>query len=201
MNIDFHTFVANFVMAVEAKDTYTAGHSDRVADIALVIAKQLKLTPKQCESVHIAGHLHDIGKIGIPDGILLKSGKLTLQEYEVIKCHSVIGYKILKENKNLQDVALAILHHHEKYDGTGYPSGLVGTNIPLTARIISIADAFDAMVTRRTYKSQMSVKDALTEIRKQCGRHFDPLMVKAFIEIFNDEDKSQAIYNLIDLPD
>ena len=126
MNIDFHLFVDNFVSAIEAKDAYTAGHSDRVADMSMLLANKIGLSEPQQFAVHMAAHLHDIGKIGIPDGILLKTGKMTEAEFEVMKGHSEIGYKILKNNPELGEISKMILHHHERYDGRGYPRGLSG---------------------------------------------------------------------------
>lgn len=197
MEIDFHVFVDNFVAAVEAKDSYTAGHSDRVAELSIMIARVLKKDKKFCFNVHMAGHLHDIGKIGIADGILLKSGKLNSAEYEVMKTHSEIGYNILKNNEGLYDIARIILSHHERYDGNGYPDGLSGTAIPLGARIISVADAFDAMVTKRSYKDTFTIPQAIKEIEDKSGTQFDPEIAKVFLEILRNPKKLDQIKTLI----
>ncbi len=197
MNINFHVFVDNFVAAVEAKDAYTAGHSDRVAEISLLIASSLGLDNDTCHMVHMAAHLHDIGKIGIADGILLKSGKLNKFEYEVMKTHSEIGFNIIKNNKELRDISYMILHHHERYDGCGYPHGLSGENIPLGARIIAVADSFDAMVTRRTYKDKMSLDDAIKEIRANINTQFDSNIALTFLKLLNDSKTRNKIMDLM----
>lgn len=186
MNIDFHVFVDNFVSAVEAKDSYTAGHSDRVADLSLLLAKAMELDEDDQYQIHMAAHLHDIGKIGIADGILLKTGKLSKAEFQVMKSHAEIGYNILKNNVGLRDIGQMILCHHEKYDGSGYPNGYSGDEIPRGARIIALCDAFDAMVTRRTYKDSMSLEDAIEEINLEKGKHFDPIVAQCFLDLLQD---------------
>jgi putative nucleotidyltransferase with HDIG domain len=196
MKINFHVFINNFVSAIEAKDIYTAGHSDRVADLSLLIAKSMGLEPKELDIIHIAGHLHDIGKIGIADGILLKSGKLTNTEFEVMKEHSKIGWEILKNNKELQNIPEIILHHHERFDGNGYPHKISGNNIPLGSRIIAIADSFDAMVTKRTYKDTMTFDHAVDELKKQSGKQFDPIIIEKFIDIIEQDNKVKNIINI-----
>lgn len=197
MNIDFHLFVDNFVSAIEAKDAYTAGHSDRVADMSMILAERLGVSDREQFAVHMAAHLHDIGKIGIADGILLKTGKLTEAEFEVMKGHSAIGYKILKNNPELKDIAKMILHHHERYDGRGYPQGLSGDAIPLGARIIAVCDAFDAMVTKRTYKEQMTIEEAYDEIIREKGKQFDPRIADEFIAILNNQFLNRRIASII----
>ena len=160
MNKLFHSFIRSLVKTIEAKDIYTAGHSDRVADISEKIAKKLGLDNELSGEIHIAAHLHDIGKIGIPEGILLKSSKLSFGEYEVIKEHSEKGYDILKDIEGFYNIALIVKHHHERYDGNGYPDKLKGDDIPLGAAIIRVADSFDAMTTTRNYKKTMSYDEA-----------------------------------------
>ncbi|MBN2898835.1 MAG: HD-GYP domain-containing protein [Clostridia bacterium] len=197
MNIDFHLFVDNFVSAIEAKDSYTAGHSDRVAEISLLLSQKLQLDDDLCFQIHMAAHLHDIGKIGIPDGILLKTGRLTSPEFEVMKSHSEVGFNILKNNPGLKQISKMILHHHERYDGTGYPDGISGREIPLGARIIAICDAFDAMVTRRTYKDKITLSAAKEEIIKQKHKQFDPDIADTFIELLNDTVTLEDIHQII----
>ena len=197
MNIDFHVFVDNFILAVEAKDAYTAGHSDRVADLAQLLSKALHMTEEDQHTIHMAAHLHDIGKIGIPDGILLKTGKLTPAEFEVMKSHAEIGHNILKNNKGLIDIANMILHHHEKFDGSGYPNKVSGYDIPVGARIISICDAFDAMVTKRTYKETMTIHEALEEIQAQKGGHFDPQISEVFIGLLRDKHYATTVETIV----
>jgi len=186
MNIDFHTFVENLVSVVEAKDIYTGGHSNRVADMAHALAFYLGLTDELVETIHMAAHLHDIGKIGISDGILLKPGRLSKEEFEVMKMHSEIGYKIIQKNKNMKDMALMIRHHHERFDGGGYPLGLKGLDIPIGARVIAVVDSFDAMVTKRTYKDQMTYKEALSELKLNRWSQFDPIIADSFAKLIED---------------
>ncbi len=197
MNINFHVFIDNFVSAIEAKDGYTAGHSDRVADLSMLICRALKLEEHECHRIHMAAHLHDIGKIGIADGILLKSGKLNKFEYEVMKTHSEIGYNIIKNNNELKEISYMILYHHERYDGKGYPTGLQGADIPLGARIIAVADAFDAMVTKRTYKEKMTIFEAINEIEESSGSQFDAKVAETFIELLRKPNSRLQIVNLI----
>ena len=199
MNINFHVFIDNLVSTIEAKDFYTAGHSTRVADLAFIIAKHMDLKKEICERIHIAGHLHDIGKIGIPDGILLKPGKLTKSEYEVIKDHSLIGFDILKNNASLKDIPLIIKHHHERFDGTGYPDRLKNDKIPVGSRIIAIADSFDAMVIRRTYKSPMTFESAIKELLIESNKQFYKNIVDIFLDIIKNKEKLNNIKNIFNL--
>lgn len=199
MNINFHVFIDNLVSTIEAKDLYTAGHSTRVADLAFIIAEHMNYNKEFCEKIHIAGHLHDIGKIGIPDGILLKSGKLTKSEFEVIKDHPLIGFEILKNNPSLKDVPLIIKHHHERFDGTGYPDQLESDDIPIGSRIIAVADSFDAMVTRRTYKSAITFESAIEELLIESHKQFDKNIVDSFLDIIKDREKLSNIKNIFSL--
>ena len=199
MNINFHVFVDNFVSAVEAKDAYTAGHSNRVAEISLMIAKKIGLNKETCHLIHVAGHLHDIGKIGIPDGILLKSGKLNEAEFGVMKTHSKIGYNIFKNNKELSEIASIILSHHERFDGGGYPDGIKADVIPLGARIIAVADSFDAMVTKRTYKDKMNIVEAVEELKKHSGKQFDPAVIEAFLDLLRETITRNDILKFVEV--
>lgn len=199
MNINFHVFIDNLVSTIEAKDLYTAGHSTRVADLAFIIAKHMNYDKEFCEKIHIAGHLHDIGKIGIPDGILLKPGKLTKSEYEVIKDHSLIGFEILKNNASLKDIPLIIKHHHERFDGTGYPDQLKSGEIPIGSRIIAVADSFDAMVIRRTYKSAMTFESAIEELTIESNKQFDKNIVDVFLDMIKEKEKLINIKNIFNL--
>jgi PAS domain S-box-containing protein len=171
------------IAAVEAKDKYTEGHSQRVSKYAVGIAQKIGLTKDQIEDIKIAGILHDIGKIGISDNILSKSGKLSIEEYEEIKQHPAISNKILYP-VGFSDRALkAIAFHHERYDGLGYPFGLVGNDISMEAQIISVADAYDAMTSNRSYRMAMSCKDALYELEKNKHSQFNPIIVDYFIDL------------------
>ncbi len=187
MLIDFHIFLESFTNALEARDYYTSGHSNRVAELSYKIAKQLGYDEPFCESVHIAGHLHDIGKIGIADGILFKATKLTDAEFEVMKSHPTIGYDILNNCNELHEISKMVKHHHERVDGTGYPDGLMQDSIPTGAKIIALADSFDAMVTKRNYKDRMTMEETLIEIKACSGSHFDQTIVNAFLEIIDTD--------------
>jgi len=176
-------------MAIELKDIYTAGHSYRVAEISELIARFLQMDEGESLYIHIAGHLHDIGKIGIPDGILLKTGQLSNPEYEIIQSHPMIGSKIFERVTGLEEMAVIIRHHHERFDGKGYPDELKGDDIPLGAAIIAIADAFDAMTTPRSYRTGMSPRHAVAEIYANRGKQFNPFVAKIFFVIYMKDSK------------
>lgn len=171
--------------AIDAKDPYTQGHSRRVTQYSVAIAEELNLPPKEVESIRYAGLLHDVGKIGIKDSIIRKPGRLTDEEYAIIKKHPAIGAKILRPVDFLADKIPGVLHHHEYYDGRGYPEHLTGENIPLAGRIICVADAFDAMTTNRPYRKGLTVKTAVGELQKFSGKQFDPVCVEAFMRAFD----------------
>lgn len=171
---------------VEAKDPYTRGHSDRVSKYSVLIGKHLGLSETDLKTLEIGGLFHDIGKIGIPDSILLKEAKLTDDEYSEIKNHPSIGAHILCNAAIFQDIIPIVKHHHERFDGTGYPSKLKGENIPLLARIASIADTFDAMTSRRTYRDPLGIDVVKAEIERCSGTQFDPEIAKVFLDILNN---------------
>jgi len=168
---------------VDAKDSYTYGHSRKVSEYAVSIAEKMDLPERQISTIRAAGLLHDIGKIGVPDTILNKQSPLTLAEWGPIKTHPEIGAEILRHVSELADCLPLILHHHERYDGRGYPAGLSGESIPPGARILAIADAYDAMTTPRPYRGQMDFEQALTELEKHAGTQFDAELVTVFCEI------------------
>lgn len=172
--------------SIDAKDQYTRGHSERVAFIAKWIAEKLAETQDIDEDfihkIYLAGLLHDIGKIGIPEGLLRKKGKLTNDEMLTIKSHPSIGASILSEIKQMQEIIPGILYHHERFDGKGYPNNLSDDRIHMIGKIISVADSFDAMTSKRTYRDAMSLQAAADEIRKASGTQFDPVVTKAFLE-------------------
>lgn len=174
--------VKSMIKALDARDNPTSCHSETVADIATRFAIHLNLKKKQVDQIYLASLVHDIGKIGVPETILNKPGKLTNDEYEVVKKHTTIGHDILNEIESLSHVSETILHHHERYDGTGYPDRLAGQAIPLNSRIISICDSFEAMTSRRVYKSTMPTTIACNEIKTQRGKQFDPELADKFIE-------------------
>ena len=168
-------------LALDAKDPFTLGHSERVAEYAVEIARQMKLPPGEVEMLRYAGVLHDIGKIGISDAVLNKVGRLTDAEFRLIQSHTTIGARVVKPVGFLRGVSQVIRHHHERYDGRGYPDGLKGEEIPLAARILSVADAFDAMTYDRVYRTGMSVEDAVKELVRGKGTQFDPNIVDVFV--------------------
>ena len=184
--IFIHTAIA-LAAAIDARDPYTHGHTERVTNYCLALARELDGIPEMSgyknfrETLQIAALLHDIGKIGVPDHILNKHTSLSPEEFEEIKKHSIIGATILNPIRELSDVAREVRHHQECYDGSGYPDGLAGNNIPLIARIIAVADAFDAITTNRPYKKKKSVEDALKELKRCSGSQFDPVIVSAFL--------------------
>lgn len=145
----YHEIIECLITALEAKDPYTKGHSSRVADLAYSLGELLGLNGNMLEDLHLAAHLHDIGKIGIPDGVLNKVGPLTEEERRILQGHPVIGYQILARSSRLNYLATIVLHHHERWDGRGYPAGLKGEDIPLSSRIIAVCDAIDAMTSVR----------------------------------------------------
>ncbi|MDB5297807.1 MAG: domain/GAF domain/HD domain protein [Phycisphaerales bacterium] len=167
--------------AVDAKDAYTCGHSERVALLSRHLAQLAGLPAPEVERVYMAGLLHDVGKIGVPEAVLQKPGRLTPEEFDHMKRHPEVGARILADVKQLQAVIPGVLHHHERYDGKGYPHGLAGDRIPLMGRIICLADCFDAMTSNRTYRKALPVEVALTEIRRCGGTQFDPALAEAFL--------------------
>lgn len=186
-NLDFHRFIESLVRTIELKDPYTAGHSRRVSEFIDLITLELRLSDFDRHYIHIAAHLHDIGKIGIPDGILLKTASLSFAEYEVMKEHPEIGASIFEGLEGFEDMAKIIRHHHERFDGKGYPYGLAGDDIPYGAAIIAVADAFDAMTTYRSYKKLIPPDMAFMEIIKNSGRQFHPKIVEAFSSVFHNK--------------
>ncbi len=177
---------------IDAKDKYTNGHSLRVAEYSRMIAARLNMPEMMQQDIYYIGLLHDIGKIGIPDEIINKTSKLTDEEYAVIKTHPSIGAEILESMSENPDIALGAKHHHERYDGRGYPEGLAGENIPLVARIIGVADAYDAMTSNRSYREVLPQAFVRKEIEKGSGTQFDPICAEIMLGII-DEDKQ---YNL-----
>jgi len=172
---------------VEAKDSYTRGHSDRVSQYSVLIGQKLGLSENDINSLRIGGLFHDIGKIGVPDSILLKDSRLTDDEYSEIKNHPAIGAHILSNATIFADIIPIVKHHHERYDGRGYPGKLEGEDIPYLARIAAVADAFDAMTSKRTYRNSLPIDVVKNELEKNKGTQFDPKIVDVFIDILNNE--------------
>jgi HD-GYP domain-containing protein (c-di-GMP phosphodiesterase class II) len=176
--------------SIDAKDRYTCGHSQRVAHLTRALAESLGQDEATLKRMHIAGLVHDVGKIGVPESVLLKPGKLTEEEFAWIRLHPEMGFRILKDIPQLNDVLPGVLHHHERWDGRGYPHGLAGADIPLIARLIALADSFDAMSSSRTYRKAMSRSTVLEEIRRNAGTQFDPNLVPAFVSLdFGEYDR------------
>lgn len=171
------------VAAVDAKDSYTRGHSDRVRELSVAIARELKLPEREQEVIEYMALLHDTGKIGVSESILNKPGRLTDKEYQVIQEHPVIGARIVSEVDFFKKASTIVRHHHEWYNGEGYPDGLKGEDIPLGARIIAVADAFDAITSERPYRRSRSVAEAMAELEANAGRQFDPGVVEAFLRV------------------
>ena len=183
---NFETTILAFVEMIEDRDTYTGGHSQRVATYAKLIAQEMNLPQEDCELIYDAGIIHDIGKIATPDTILLKPGRLNNLEYKLIQEHVLVGYKLLSKIPMYKKHAEIILGHHERYDGSGYPQGLKKDEISLLSHILLIADAFDAMTTNRIYKGRKSIQDALTELQNFSGKQFHPDIVPIAMKALAD---------------
>lgn len=184
----FESVVRALSSAIDAKDPYTRGHSERVARISVLIARQLGCDPDELNTIYLSGLLHDIGKIGIDDGVLRKPGGLTPEEYEHIKLHPELGYRILKGVRQLEHVLPVVLHHHEAWDGTGYPHKLAGTDIPWLARIVAVADSFDAMSSDRPYRAGMPAEKLNAIFRAESGKQWDPTVIAAFFSVRDEID-------------
>lgn len=175
-----------------SRDTYTGHHSENVAKYALMIAKKLKLPKEQCDAIYVGGLLHDIGKIGISESILKKPTQLTKEEFDQIKLHPELGYNMIMHISSLADLGIfdMVRFHHERYDGNGYPARLKGEEIPLVARIICVADSFDAMTSKRTYRNALDLSYAKSEIARNRGTQFDPIIADVFLEILENQGRS-----------
>ncbi len=177
--------------SLDAKDAYTRGHSERVMIIAMEISKRMGLTPEEVKNIQIGALLHDIGKIGIAEAIINKPGKLTEEEYELIKTHPSRGAKIIEPVKFFKEKLPVIRYHHERYDGKGYPEGLKGEAIPLDARIVCVADTFDAMTSKRSYRAPLSLDQAVKELVRCSGTQFDPKVVAALLDLLQDPQMAE----------
>lgn len=180
---DFAQILLN---TITAKDNYTGEHSKRVTSYCRLFAKFLELDDISTDNLLKAASFHDVGKIGIPDSVLLKEGKLTAEEYDTIKLHPVIAANIFSVSDIFKDIVPIIKHHHERYDGNGYPDKLKGENIEYLARVLSLCDSFDAIVSRRPYKDERSIQSALEEIKRCSGTQFDPNLADKFIVLVNN---------------
>ncbi len=177
----YEATVGALCQAVETKDFYTRGHSDRVSRGSVMIAQEIGMRGERVEAIRYAGMLHDVGKLGVPTKVLQKTGKLTEEEYAAIQLHPMRGLDIVREIGFLDEALAGIMHHHERIDGCGYPMGLAGDEIPEFARVLAVADAFDCMTSTRSYRGARSVADAVAELRKCSGTQFDPAFVDALV--------------------
>jgi HD-GYP domain-containing protein (c-di-GMP phosphodiesterase class II) len=175
--------IKTLAKAIDAKDPYTKGHSEKVMEFSVEIAKELKLPERLIRNIEFAALIHDIGKIGIKDSVLTKPARLSDSEYEQIKKHPFIGEQIIAPIEFLTNIAPLVLYHHEHYDGRGYLEGLRGEEIPLGARILMVADSYEAMISERPYSKSMSENDAIEELQDKAGKQFDPKIVNAFLTV------------------
>ena len=178
--------------AVDARDAYVGSHSQRVGEYAAAVAERLELPREEIELIRLAGRLHDLGKLAIPEEILRKPSSLNESEQLVLQRHPQIGFRML-ESLGVEPIAEWVLHHHERWDGDGYPNRLRGEEIPLGARIIAVCDTFDAMRSRRSYKPPVPEEDTMREIQRCAGAHFDPRVVEAFIAYRTAESLAQSV--------
>jgi HD-GYP domain-containing protein (c-di-GMP phosphodiesterase class II) len=182
----FYATVHALAETIEKRDPYTGGHTKRVMDYSLAIGRIIGLSKKEMENLKLSAILHDIGKIGIRDDVLLKNDKLTSDEFKKMMMHTVFGAEILNHIRQLKDVVPGVKYHHEKYDGSGYPDGIKGDDAPIVARIIAVADTFDAMTTDRPYRKGMNFDAAFGELKKLAGSQFDPNVVNAFFKAYEE---------------
>ncbi len=178
----YHEIIECLVTALEAKDPYTRGHSTRVADMAYQLGEIAGLKGEALEDLHLAAHLHDIGKIGIPDRVLNKAGPLMPEEVAILRQHPTIGCQILTRSSQLKGLAKIVLHHHERWDGNGYPDGIKGEEIPISSRIIAVCDAIDAMTSERPYRKALSVKECRHQLQINRNLQFDPQLIRIIEE-------------------
>ena len=191
----FDGMIQSLVSALDAKDSYTSGHSSRVADIAVMVAEKLEYDKQGIKRIRMAGILHDIGKIGVDDAVLQKPGQLTQHEFEQIKQHPVLGYDILKENKLFRKILPAVRHHHESWDGSGYPDGLTGDGIPRDAQVLAVADAFDAMTSDRPYRGSLSIDQVIDTLKSGRDRQWASDVVEALLDSEAVEQATQRSKN------
>ncbi|MCJ2165366.1 HD-GYP domain-containing protein [Pseudodesulfovibrio sp. S3-i] len=177
-----HQFAESLGNAIDAKDPYTSSHSEEVAEVSHTLALSMGMSPREADIIHVAGHLHDIGKIGVPDSVLIKKGPLNAGEWQAVRKHPLVGADILRPVAALSSLGIVgmVLHHHERFDGTGYPSRLKGAAIPIGARIIALADSLSAMLQDRPYRATKGFDAACEEIVRCSGKQFDPSVVSAF---------------------
>jgi len=193
MRENYLNTVEALVQALEAKDTYTSGHSTRVGKLAVAIAEGLEMREDKIESLKYAAALHDVGKIGVSETILNKDGKLMDAEWEAIRSHPVIGQTIIKGIKFLFDIGEVVRHHHERFDGKGYPDGIKGAEIPLESRIIAVADTYDAITSDRSYRKGSTHDEAISELKRVSGSQLDPALVEIFCKVVTSELTARTV--------
>ncbi|MBT0665540.1 HD-GYP domain-containing protein [Geobacter pelophilus] len=189
----YFSTIQSMAAAIDTNSTYSNGHSARVAGFAVKIGRAMGLCQDELDTLERAALLHDIGSIYIPDHVWRKEGPLTVEEQSLVRQHPVLGAEILDSVTSLKQESQAILHHHERYDGTGYPYGLKGLAIPLESRILAVADAFDAMTSERPYRSVLNMRDALEELYSNAGNQFDPRVVEGFLTVLDDITRETEI--------
>ncbi len=202
MNENYTNTIMALSAAIDAKDHYTHGHSKNVMEYAVAIARELKLNKEEIETIKFAGLLHDIGKIGIPETILRKSSGLSESEFKIICTHPKLGAAIMDQVQFLRKISPLAYHHHERYDGKGYPDGISGKDIPLGARILNLADSFDVMTTSRVYRNALKFEEAMDEVKRCKGKQFDPEVVEAFLEVIGkvyQEVKESDVNSIVEL--
>lgn len=182
----------SFVFLIDLRDRYTGGHSTRVAEYCREIGMRMELADAELETLVTAASLHDVGKIGVSDPVLLKNGRLTDDEFAEIKKHPEYGWMVLRNVDGLREASLIVLHHHERLDGRGYPGGLRGDAIPVASRIIAVADTYDAMTTTRPYRKALAPEYALAELERSVGTQLDPDAVQAFVSYMRQCESSAA---------
>jgi HD-GYP domain-containing protein (c-di-GMP phosphodiesterase class II) len=175
--------ICSFNQLLDLRDLNTGVHSTRLAEWGMRVGRDLGVEEQRMPDIEMGAILHDIGKVGVPDQVLNKPGRLTPEEYEVIKRHPEFGWSVIRKLPGLEIASLYVLHHHENFDGTGYPAGLSGSAIPIGARIVSVIDAFDAMVSSRPYREGLPVDEAIRRLHASSGTQFDPEVVKSFVQI------------------
>lgn len=182
---EYHEIVDCIASALDARDPYTGNHSRRVSDMACLLCGYMGMSDEETQEIHIAGHLHDIGKIGIRDSVLMKAGKLNDDEWEQMKRHPQIGADILAKSPNFSRISAIILHHHERFDGKGYPFGAAGDEITIGARIIAVCDSIDAMASARAYRKALPLDVCYNEIEINIGKMYDPEIAKTVLKHWN----------------
>jgi putative nucleotidyltransferase with HDIG domain len=182
----FYNTVETLIRTLQARDPYTSGHSTRVSRYCLLTAEKLGLSTKEKHQLYLASMLHDIGKIGVPDDLLLHPGKLSTEDMEKIREHPDLGASMIQMLGEMNPIVPLIRHHHEAYDGSGYPDGLEGEEIPLISRIVATADTYDAMTSDRPYRKRRTPEEAIEELKKAAGNKLDPVIVRAFLEALQE---------------